>query len=186
MKVVFIVGDAAVGKMTVGKELADQTGLRLFHNHITIEPVLEVFGYRHQKTVSRIRKVFFEEFAQTDLPGIIFTMMMDFDNLKAESKYLDSIVDIFNKYNEVVDVYFIELDASQKTRLKRNGTKYRLEQKPSKRDVELSNKRLVEDDEKGRFISKDGEVEYSNFLRIENDKLTVKEQVMLIREKFDL
>lgn len=186
MKLVFIVGDAAVGKMTVGKELADQTGLRLFHNHVTIEPVLEVFGYRHRNAVQRTREVFFEEFAQTDLPGLIFTMMMDFDNLKVESEYLDSIVSIFNKYNEIVDVYFVELDASQETRLERNGTDYRLSQKPSKRDVEISNQRLIQDDLEGRFISKDGEVEYSNFLRIINDNLTVEEQVKLIREKFNL
>ena len=44
MKLVFILGNAAVGKMTVGQELMKITGLRLFHNHITIEPVLEVFG----------------------------------------------------------------------------------------------------------------------------------------------
>lgn len=186
MKLVFIVGDAAVGKMTVGKELADQTGLRLFHNHVTIEPVLEVFGYRHRNAVQRTREVFFEEFAQTDLPGLIFTMMMDFDNLKVESEYLDSIVSIFNKYNEIVDVYFVELDASQETRLERNGTDYRLSQKPSKRDVKISNQRLIQDDLEGRFISKDGEVEYSNFLRIINDNLTVEEQVKLIREKFNL
>lgn len=186
MKLVFIVGDAAVGKMTVGKELADQTGLRLFHNHVTIEPVLEVFGYRHRNAVQRTREVFFEEFAQTNLPGLIFTMMMDFDNLKAESEYLDSIVSIFNKYNKIVDVYFVELDASQEIRLERNSTDYRLSQKPSKRDVEISNQRLIQDDLEGRFISKDGEVEYSNFLRIINDNLTVEEQVKLIKEKFNL
>ena len=44
MKLVFILGDAAVGKMTVGQELMKITGLRLFHNHMTIEPVIEIFG----------------------------------------------------------------------------------------------------------------------------------------------
>ena len=39
MKLVLIVGDGAVGKMTVGQELMKITGLRLFHNHMTIEPV---------------------------------------------------------------------------------------------------------------------------------------------------
>jgi hypothetical protein len=45
MKFVLIFGDAAVGKMTVGQELCKITDLRLFHNHMTIEPVLDVFGY---------------------------------------------------------------------------------------------------------------------------------------------
>ena len=186
MKLVFIVGDAAVGKMSVGKELANQTGLKLFHNHVTIEPVLEVFGYRNKNAVNRTRQVFFEEFAKTDLPGLIFTMMMDFDNLKVESEYLDSIVNIFNKYNEIVDVYFIELDADQQTRLYRNSTPQRLEAKPSKKDVEISNQRLIQDDLEGRFISKDGEVEYSNFLRIVNDNLAIEDQVKLIRDTFNL
>ena len=44
MKLVFLIGDAAVGKMTVGQELMKITDLRLFHNHMTIEPVLEIFG----------------------------------------------------------------------------------------------------------------------------------------------
>ncbi len=33
MKLVFILGNAAVGKMTVGQELMKITDLRLFHNH---------------------------------------------------------------------------------------------------------------------------------------------------------
>ena len=39
MKVVFIVGSAAVGKMTVGQALMERTGLRLFHNHRYSNPV---------------------------------------------------------------------------------------------------------------------------------------------------
>ena len=40
MKLVLLIGNSAVGKMTVGQELAKITGLRLFHNHMMIEPVL--------------------------------------------------------------------------------------------------------------------------------------------------
>ena len=39
MKLVLLVGSGAVGKMTVGQALAKKTGLRLFHNHMMIEPV---------------------------------------------------------------------------------------------------------------------------------------------------
>lgn len=34
MKLLFLFGDADVGKMTVGQELCKITDLRLFHNHI--------------------------------------------------------------------------------------------------------------------------------------------------------
>ncbi len=67
MKVVFIIGNAAVGKMTVGQELAKITPLRLFHNHMTIEPVIEIFGYFNQKATSRLREVIFEEFAASNV-----------------------------------------------------------------------------------------------------------------------
>ena len=46
MKLLFLFGNAAVGKMTVGQELMKLTGLRLFHNHMTIEPVMEIFPGR--------------------------------------------------------------------------------------------------------------------------------------------
>ena len=42
MKLVLIVGAGAVGKMTVGQELMKITNLRLFHNHMMIEPVIEI------------------------------------------------------------------------------------------------------------------------------------------------
>ena len=56
MKLLIIAGDAAVGKMTVGQEIAKRTGLRLFHNHMSIELVLEVFGNRNAAADRRIRE----------------------------------------------------------------------------------------------------------------------------------
>lgn len=44
MKLLFLFGNAAVGKMTVGQELTEITAMKLFHNHMSIEPVLEIFG----------------------------------------------------------------------------------------------------------------------------------------------
>ena len=44
MKLLLLFGNCAVGKMTVGREFIKITPFRLFHNHMTIEPVLEVFG----------------------------------------------------------------------------------------------------------------------------------------------
>ena len=75
MKLVLLFGNAAVGKMTVGQELMKITDLRLFHNHMTIEPVLEIFGGFHSEAIRRMREVVFEEFAQSGLAGLIFTFM---------------------------------------------------------------------------------------------------------------
>ena len=60
MKLVFIIGDAAVGKMTVGQELMKTTGLRLFHNHMSIEPIIEIFGRYDGKTIAEMRDLIFK------------------------------------------------------------------------------------------------------------------------------
>ena len=45
MKFVLITGPQAVGKMTVGQEISKITGLKLLHNHMTIEVVTKIFDY---------------------------------------------------------------------------------------------------------------------------------------------
>lgn len=37
---IYILGGQAVGKMTVGVELQKNTNLKLFHNHMTVQPVV--------------------------------------------------------------------------------------------------------------------------------------------------
>lgn len=44
MKCVHLCGPQAVGKMTVGEELTQITELKLFHNHMTIEPLFARLG----------------------------------------------------------------------------------------------------------------------------------------------
>lgn len=45
---IFIYGPPAVGKLTVAKELANLTGYRLFHNHLTVPVVNAIFGRRSE------------------------------------------------------------------------------------------------------------------------------------------
>ena len=44
-KFIQIIGPQAVGKMTVGQELAKITGYKLLYNHMTIEMVRSIFDY---------------------------------------------------------------------------------------------------------------------------------------------
>ena len=71
-------------------------------------------------------------------------------------------------------------------RVERNKSEFRLEQKPSKRDIEQSEYLLLEKEESARRVSLEGEVErmYPNYIRIYNDNLSVDEQVSLIMNKF--
>lgn len=181
MKLVFILGNAAVGKMTVGQELMKITDLQLFHNHMTIEPVLEIFGYFHSKAISRIRDVIFEEFAASGLKGMVFTYMMAFD-LPSEWEALEHIKSFFTPYG--TEFYYVELDAPLEVRLERNRTENRLKHKASKRDVETSDMRLIRDSEKYRCISYEGEVPFENILRIDNSSITAEEAAEKIIQRF--
>lgn len=183
MKLVFLIGDAAVGKMTVGQELMKITDLRLFHNHMAIEPVIEVFGYFNGNIISRIREVIFEEFAASDNYGLIFTFMWAFDQ-KSDWDYVEEVTNIFRKNG--ADVYYVELVAPQEIRLQRNITENRLKNKASKRNIEISSQRLINDDKNYRCVSNDGEVMFDNFIKIDNSNLSAEIVAKMIKERFSL
>lgn len=165
MKLVFILGNAAVGKMTVGQALMKITNLRLFHNHMTIEPVLEIFGKYDRKTINGLREIIFTNFAASNNYGMIFTLMMAFDQ-QSDWVYLEHIKNIFIPYD--TEFYYVELIASQDIRLESNTTENRLKCKPSKRNIFDSNQRLIDDDKKYRCVSYEGEISFENYLRIDN------------------
>ena len=182
-KLVFIIGSGAVGKMTVGQELMKQTGLKLFHNHMTIEPVIALFGTYNGKVVSEIRETIFREFAASDQPGMIFTYMWAFD-LQSDWDYVEHVKEIFAPYG--TEFYYVELVAPQEIRLARNATANRIANKPSKANVELSNSRLKDEDARYRLVSYEGEIPFDNYLRIDNSNLSPEEAATLIRTTFGL
>lgn len=181
MKLLFLIGNSAVGKMTVGQELCKITPFRLFHNHQAIEPVLEVFGTFHGPAIKRVREVIFEEFAKTDNFGLIFTFMWAFDMLE-DWEYVEWVKGIFGLPEE--DVYYVELIAPQDVRLERNRTEKRLHHKASKRDVSASDARLIRDDQNHRCESLPGEISFPNYLRLENTNLSPADAAQIIKETF--
>lgn len=183
MKLVIIIGNSAVGKMTVGQELMKLTGLRLFHNHMAIEPVIEIFGTYNGKVVAQMREMIFREFAASDQYGMIFTFMWAFDR-QEDWDYIDHVRDIFEGNGAAV--YYVELVAPQEVRLARNVTENRLQNKASKRDIELSTKRLLNDDKRYRCESYDGEVTFENYMKIDNSELPPDVVARMIQERFAL
>ena len=134
MRLLLIIGPPAVGKMTVGRAVADRSTFRLFHNHHTIELLLDVFDYGtppFSTLNSEFRRRMIEEAADagTDL---VFTFVWDLD-LPEESDWLARLVE---PYADRVAV--VELVAGLDTRLQRNRTEHRLAEKKSKRDLEWS------------------------------------------------
>ena len=183
MKLVLLVGNGAVGKMTVGQELMKLTDLRLFHNHMTIEPVLEIFGTFHTDAILQMREVIFREFAKSDNYGMIHTIMWAFD-MQEDWDYINHVVDIFKEHN--AEIYCVELVAPQEIRLQRNETPNRLAHKASKRDLASSRERVIAMDEKFRLESNPGEIPFENYMRIDNSNLEPDVVAAMIKERFAL
>lgn len=80
----------------------------------------------------------------------------------------------------------MELEADLETRLERNTHPHRLEQKPSKRDIEWSTKDLLSSTQRYRLNSRPGEINRFNYLRINNSQLSAAETAELIKEQFKL
>jgi hypothetical protein len=188
MKLIILFGPPAVGKMTVGQELARATGLKLLHNHMTIELVLNFFEFGTREFShlnSLFRNEIFNAVAASRLPGLIFTYVWALNDPR-DKAYIDRITRTFLMGGAMV--YYVELHADLRIRLKRNKGKSRLEQKPSKRDLATSEAMLLRNDkeyemntsEKRSFFYRD------NYLKIDNTKLAAIEVAAIIREKFSL
>lgn len=57
MKLLFLYGPVAAGKLTVGREIATLTGFALFHNHLVLDAVAAVFPFASEPFV-RLREQF--------------------------------------------------------------------------------------------------------------------------------
>src|SRR5437899_10978348 len=75
MKLVFIHGSAAAGKLTVGRALHDLTGFRLFHNHLVVDTLLSVFPFGSPSFVRLREQIWLSVFdaAAKDDISTIFT-----------------------------------------------------------------------------------------------------------------
>ena len=172
---VFIVGPPAVGKMTVGHELAERTGFKLFHNHHTIELALRFFAYGippFQRLVSEFRRRIMEEVAASDLPGLIFTYVWAFDHASDDAA-VERFADIFRSRGG--RIAYVELECDQEERLRRNETEFRLAEKPSKRDLAKSRARLLDLDEKYQLNSRRRFAGRADYLHIDNTDLEAAE-----------
>ena len=98
--------------------------------------------------------------------------------------YLEHVKGIFEPYG--TDFYYVELIAPQEIRLKRNISENRLKNKASKRDIEASNQRLINDDKNHRCVSYEGEIPFDNYLRIDNSDIEPDEVARLIKKTFNL
>jgi hypothetical protein len=75
MRVVFIYGPPASGKLTIARALAERTGMALFHNHLIVDAVGAVFPFGSQAFVQLREQFWLAVFAASARDGrsLIFT-----------------------------------------------------------------------------------------------------------------
>lgn len=75
-QLVVLYGRPGVGKLTVGRHLAERTGFRLFHNHLAFDLALSLFKFGSPELIDLREEVWLSSLtraASSDLPGVIFT-----------------------------------------------------------------------------------------------------------------
>jgi MFS superfamily sulfate permease-like transporter len=182
MALIVLIGSQAVGKMTVGKELEKQIDGKLLFNHQTLDLFADFLGYSKDAFLlsDRTRKELFKAFVNSPETNttkiIIFTVVIDFDSAY-DIEFLQDISSIFLEANQ--EVYFVELVAALRERLKRNVHEERLKAKPYKRDTKFSRKEILTSARKNRLESRENEVKKLfpavKHLKINNTKLAPKE-----------
>ena len=185
MNLIILFGPPAVGKMTVGQEIAKLTGYKLLHNHMTIDLVTEFFDFstpQFGRLVPAFRQMLVAEAAASDLVGLIFTFVWAFGN-EDDKQFLDGLRDSVGEYGG--STYYAELEAEMEERLVRNRTENRLRHKKMA-DCEKTEAFLVAAQAQYQMNSS-GDFPYpEQHVKISNTHLSAREAAEQIVQAFGL
>ena len=173
MKVIFLYGPPASGKLTIAKKLAEKTGISLFHNHLTFdlaEVLYEPFTQPFYDYCADLRLDVFGDakLAHQDLIFTFFYIPPDDDN------FVNQIIHIAGEDN----VKFVKIEASSDTLLNR------VENKDRAKYSKINSKSVLTKYLKENNWSES--IEKTNSLIISTDNLTPDEAVQKIIEEYDL
>jgi len=107
MKLIFLYGQPATGKLTVAKELAALTGYKLFHNHLAVDLLLSVFEFGSAPFVQLREEIWLSVFAtacEAKIPGLIFTFAPE---TTVRQEFLPNVIQTLKKHGG--ELNFVEL-----------------------------------------------------------------------------
>jgi hypothetical protein len=123
MKLIFIYGLPATGKLTVAKELAAATGYKLFHNHLAVDLLLPVFEFGSEEFV-RLREemwlLVFAEACRGGVPGMIFTFAPE---RTVTEGFVGNVVELMTRMGGEVE--FVRLECPTEELRERMGAESR-------------------------------------------------------------
>jgi len=110
MKLLFIYGSPAVGKLTVANEIAKRTDFKVFHNHLSIDCIEPIFDFGTEsffKLIEMIRVETINEAARQNV-NLIYTFCYAKDSDDAHVRKITEAVEANGD-----DVYFVLLRAER-------------------------------------------------------------------------
>jgi shikimate kinase len=180
MKLIFIYGPPAVGKLTVGLALAKATGYRLFHNHLTVLVARSIFPGHHElhpekiysKLLKKMRIDGISAAAEADV-SIIFTLAYSGE---ADDVFVDKLVEIVKKHDG--HVHFVQLEAPEGVLLERVSNQ-------SRKDIaKLTDPQRLREILATRDIH--AAVKHRNVLKIDTSKLSAIQAAQQTVQHFKL
>ena len=175
MKLVFIYGPPAVGKLTVATELAKLTGFKLFDNHVSIQFVRSVFEFgtrRFWKLTDKFRLAIFEEAAK-DGVDIIFTFAY---NKTTDDPFVKKTIQTISKKGG--QVCFVRLFCDEEELARRVNSKAR------RKMGKIGTKKLLTNVLKKHSLSY--EVPFQSSLSVDTTHLSAKKSAKMIARHYKL
>lgn len=176
MKLIFLYGPPAAGKLTVAKELSKMTGYAIFHNHVTFDAanlVFEAGTAEHIRLSTKLRMAIFEAAAKAGVPGLIFTFCYAHPEDDAFVRRTMRVVE-----RRGGTVLFVQLCPAAKT----------LERRVLGTSRKSSNKVKSIDKLRGMLERCDlfSPIPFVKGLHIDNTKVSAKDAARRIRERYGL
>lgn len=134
MKLIFLYGPPASGKLTIAEKVSELTGIRLFHNHLSRDLVKDVYGDeldQHYDLVDMIRFDVLEYCSKNDT-DLLFTYVYEGEEDDANVKKYIDIVE-----SNGGEVIFFEIMADREALIERVGNDSR------KRFKKLSDREIM-------------------------------------------
>jgi chloramphenicol 3-O-phosphotransferase len=174
MKLVYIYGPPASGKLTIARELSRITSYKVFHNHLTVDLVEAVIPPTNKNFWNYVNNFRYE---------MIFILVKEKINSIFTSVFDPRHPQNFNKIVKIVEknkgkVYFVQLCPKKSVLLKRVKGKSRKEY------GKLTSIKKMK--ESFKLFSIYAQFKHENHIQIDNSNISPKEVALQIKKHFKL
>ncbi|MFZ1360531.1 MAG: AAA family ATPase [Candidatus Saccharimonadales bacterium] len=174
MKLLFLYGPPASGKLTIAEKLSEQTGIPLFHNHLSRDLVKDIYGDKLRDNYKLVDRIRFEvlDYCSKNGTDLIFTYV--YEGKDDDSNVRDFIKTVEDNGGAVL---FVELSASREDLI------HRVDNESRKKFKKLTDPAIMKKITEDMSIYS---IPFVDSLKIDTSKSTPDEAVDAIVSEFRL